>query len=102
MKYSTKVNKCKPFLSTLEGMKEGSRIAFQYNGKPYTLHAYKSYNGEMSYSVWDSGRGMNVGKVGLTSLSLYTFDMMSQKTTYRMDVLKCSIVEGTDDAMKAA
>ena len=102
MKYSTKVNKCKPFLSTLEGMKDDSRIAFQYNGKPYTLHAYKGYKGEMSYSVWGAMRGMNVSKVGLTSLSLYTYDMMSQKTTYRMDVLKCSIVEGTDDLMKAS
>ena len=41
----------------------------------------------MSYSVWNGINGMNVSKVGRTSLSLYTFDMMSQKTTYRMSLL---------------
>ncbi len=102
MKYSTKVNKCKPFLSRMDQMNDDDRLSFQYNGKQFILHAYKGYKGEMSYSVWDSIRGMNVSKVGLTSLSLYTYDMMSQKTTYRMDVLKCSIVEGTDDLMKAS
>lgn len=102
MKYSTKVNKCKPFLSRMDQMNDDDRMAFQYNGKQYYVHAYNDYKGERSYSVWSGYSGMNVSKVGLTSLSLYTYDMMAQKTTYRIDILKCSIVEGTDDVMKSA
>jgi len=41
----------------------------------------------MSYSVWNGVNGMNVSKIGRTSLSLYTFDMMSQRSTYSMNLL---------------
>jgi len=63
-------------------------MEFRYAGKEFKLRAYKGHKGEMSYSVWDGFNGMNVSKVGRTSLSLYTYDMMSQKTTYTLDVLK--------------
>ena len=89
MNYSQKVKKCKPFVDMVKGLKEDQRMEFAYSGNRFQLRAYKSYNGEMSYSVWGKMRGMNVNKVGRTSLSLYTYDMMSQKTTYTLDILKC-------------
>ena len=50
------------------------------------------YKNKMSYSVWNGISGMNVNKVGRTSLSLYTFDMMSQKTTYTLSLVDASIL----------
>ena len=35
---------------------------------------------------------MNVSKVGRTSLTLYSYDMMTTKTTYRMSLVNASIV----------
>ena len=89
MNYSQKVKECKPFVDMVKGLKEDQYMEFAYSGNRYKLKAYKSYNGEMSYSVWQSFSGMNVSKIGNTSISLYTYDMMSQKTTYTIDILKC-------------
>lgn len=89
MNYSQKVKECKPFVDMVKGLKEDQYMEFAYSGNRYKLRAYKGYNGEMSYSVWQSFNGMNVSKIGNTSISLYTYDMMSQKTTYTLDILKC-------------
>ena len=35
---------------------------------------------------------MNVDRLGKTSMTLYTYDMMSQKTTYRLSLLDCVLV----------
>ena len=91
MKYTAKVKKCQPFLTKLNQLAVGDRMSFQYNGDAYEVSAYSSYKDEMSYSVWNGIRGMNVSKVGRTSLSLYSYDMMSQRTTYRLDLLKCEV-----------
>ena len=94
MSYSKKVKECKPFVDMVKGLKEGQYMEFGYSGKTYKISAYKGYKGEMSYSVWNSFQGMNVSKIGNTSISLYTFDMMSQKTTYTIDIKK-ALKEGS-------
>ena len=94
MSYSKKVKECKPFVDMVKGLKENQVMSFAYKGNRFNLSAYKSYNGEMSYSVWGAMRGMNVSKIGNTSISLYTFDMMSQKTTYTLDI-KEALAEGS-------
>jgi len=88
MKYTAKVKKCKPFFEMMSRLTEDTYMEFTYAGKEFKLRAYVGYKGKMSYSVWNGINGMNVSKVGRTSLSLYTYDMMSQKTTYTLDVLK--------------
>ena len=95
MKYTDKVKKASPILKAINGLSDDQAIDIVYKGDTYKVSAYKSYNNEMAYSVWKDYRGMNVSKVGRTSLTLYTFDMMSQKSTYRMDLTQCSIVEPT-------
>ncbi len=92
LKYSDKVKKAAPIIKAIYGLKDGEALKISYAGKEYKVSAYKSYNEEMSYSVWNSFRGMNVSKVGRTSLSLYTYDMMSQKTTYTLSLLDASIL----------
>ena len=103
MKYSDKVNKASTVLKAINGLKEDQELSIQYKGSTYKVSAYSSYNDKMSYSVWSGLRGMNVDKVGKTSLTLYSFDMMSQKTTYRLDLSKCSIADlVSDQESKAA
>ena len=88
MSYSKKVKECKVFFDMMSKLTEDNYMEFHYAGKTFKLSGYVGYKGEMSYSVWNGVNGMNVSKVGRTSLSLYTFDMMSQKTTYTLDVMK--------------
>jgi len=96
MTYSDKVKKASTLLKAINGLSDGESVSIIYKGDTYAIRAYKSYssNGDsVSYSVWDKGfRGMNVSKVGKTSLALYTYDMMSQRTTYRLDLTQCSIM----------
>lgn len=102
MSYLDKVKKCKSIISAILSLKPDECISILYKGDTYKVSAYVAYNGEMSYSVWKDYRGMNVSKVGKTSLTLYTFDMMSQKTTYRLDLSKCSIADPESDHNKKA
>lgn len=85
--YSDKVKKASSIRTSILALKADEELNIQYNGDVYKVRAYSSMDDKMSYSVWNSFRGMNVSKVGNTSLTLYTFDMMSQKTTYRMSLL---------------
>ena len=94
MKYSTKVKKASSIRKAILSLKADQDMAVVYGNKKFKIRAYKSYNDEMSYSVWNGITGMNVSKVGRTSLSLYTYDMMSQKTTYRMSLLNIDVPEG--------
>ena len=97
MSYLDKVKKCKTILNGILSLKPDDTIDIIYKGDIYKVSVYKTYNDEMSYSVWKDYRGMNVSKVGKTSLTLYTFDMMSQKTTYRLDLSECSIANPESD-----
>jgi len=96
MSYISKVKECKAIINRITSLSDGESISIIYKGDMYAIRAYKSYSSKgdsVSYSVWDKGfRGMNVSKVGKTSLALYTYDMMSQRTTYRLDLTQCSIM----------
>ena len=95
MKYSTKVKKASSIRKAILSLKADQDMAVVYGNKKFKIRAYKSYDGQMSYSVWNGITGMNVSKVGNTSLSLYSYDMMSQKTTYRMSLLNIEVPEGS-------
>ena len=92
MKYTAKVKKASSIHQAILSLKDGEELKVNYSEKEYKVSAYVGYNEEMSYSVWNGIHGMNVSKVGRTSLSLYTFDMMSQKTTYRMNLLDMEVL----------
>ena len=96
MKYSEKVKKASTILKAINGLSDGESVSIVYKGDTYAIRAYSSYSSKgnsVSYSVWDKGfRGMNVNKVGKTSLALYTYDMMSQRTTYRLDLTQCTML----------
>ena len=91
--YSDKVKKASAIHTAILSLGDGEELKVVYSGKEYKISAYVGYNKEMSYSVWNGIHGMNVASMGPTSLSLYTYDMMSQKSTYRMSLLdiECAI-----------
>jgi|SaaInlStandDraft_1057018.scaffolds.fasta_scaffold03114_17 hypothetical protein len=88
MVYSDKVKASRVMLDIIKSMKDEERIKVTYGigfkGEPnvYTIHAYASKEGEMSYSIWNSFSGMNVASLGPTTIKCYTYDMMSQRTNY--------------------
>ena len=107
MSYISKVKECKAIINRITSLSDGESISIIYKGDTYAIRAYKSYSSKgdsVSYSVWDKGfRGMNVDKITGTSLKLYSYDMMSQRTTYRLDLSKCSIIDPeSDQESKAA
>ena len=93
LKYSDKVKKAAPIVNAIKALKKDEELTIQYKGDKFTVRAYVSGDNYVSYSVWNSFRGMNVSKVGRTSLSLYTYDMMSQKTTYTFPLYEMSIIK---------
>ena len=92
MTYQDKVKKASKIYNAIKGLTDDKEISIEYNGNTYKVSAYSSYKDKMSYSVWNGYRGMNVSKVGKTSLTLYSFDMMNQKTTYRLSLLDCQLI----------
>ena len=100
MTYSDKVNKSKDLREAILSLEDGDDIVVEYgkdyNDKPntYKIKAYKSdYDNKMSYSIWDSFRGMNIGKLGKTTMRGYTYDMMSQKTTYVFPLYDIKVIK---------
>ena len=92
MKYTDKVKKASSIRQAILSLKDGEELKVKYSGKEYKVSAYNGYKDKMSYSVWNGINGMNVSKIGRTSLSLYTFDMMSQRSTYRMNLLNMEVL----------
>ena len=68
-----------------------------YEGKSYELSATrKIYDHEPLLAVYANFmNGMNVKKVTKQYITLYTFDMMSQRTTYKMALDKIQVIEET-------
>ena len=100
MTYSDKVNKSKDLRELIESLKDGDDIVVEYgsdrSGKPnqYKIKAYWSeYSKEMSYSIWDSFRGMNIQSIGKTTMKAYTYDMMNQKTTYTFPLYGINVIK---------
>ena len=92
LKYSDKVKKAASIRTAILSLGDGEALKISYAGKEYKVSAYSGYKDDMSYSVWNGVNGMNVSKIGRTSLSLYTFDMMSQRSTYRMNLLNMEVI----------
>ena len=106
MKYSEKLKASKELLTAIQGLKneESIKVAYgkDYNGRPnvYKIRAYEGYKGEMSYSIWKGYSGMNIDSLGRTTMKAYTYDMMSQRTTYTFPLYEMSIVVEIDDPLK--
>jgi hypothetical protein len=102
MTYKEKIQSSIDVLDAIQALKDNEVLEVSYGigykGKPnvYTIRAYSSEKGtdrDMSYSIWSTFTGMNIDSMGPTTIKAYTFDMMSQKTTYMFPLYEMSIVE---------
>ena len=99
MKYSEKVKKSNLVIKAIKALKNEERLKVTYGkgfkGEPnvYSIHAYESKKGVMSYSIWNAFSGMNIDTIGKTIMKAYTFDMMSQRTSYNFPLYKIEIPE---------
>ena len=99
MTYTDKVKQSKNILNTIRTLKDGESIEVSYgsdrSGKPnvYKIKSYKGYRDEMSYSIWDTFRGMNIDTIGKTTMRGYTYDMMNQKTTYTFPLYMLNVIK---------
>ena len=92
MTYSDKVKQSKNVLNAIQSLKDDEHIIVSYGtdreGRPnyYIVRAYEGFRGEMRYSIHKDSHlsidGMNIEKIGRTTMKGYTYDLMSQRTTY--------------------
>ena len=92
MTYQDKIKQSKNVLEAIQGLEDEQSIVVSYgtdrNGEPnyYKVRAYMGYKGKMSYSIHKDSPlsidGMNIESIGRTTMKGYTYDMMSQRTTY--------------------
>lgn len=89
MTYSDKVKSSRVIREIIHSMKDEESIKFTYGkgwkGEPnvYSIKCYiDTEDGTPSYSIWNNVHGMNVDKITGTQVKCYTYDMMSQRTTY--------------------
>ena len=103
MTYSDKVKQSKSVLDSIYSLKPEQELNVTYGTdrydnipKEYRIKCYKNFRGNgFHYAIWESKGlgGMNIDKIGRTTMKGYTYDMMSQKTTYVFPLYKMSIVK---------
>ena len=83
----------KALIGTLE---VNDKITFKYKGEEYRLDCYDVYGNEKKYSVWTNkvfGEGMNIEKFGGACAWLFTYDMMKNRTTYKLKFEDMEVIE---------
>ena len=64
----------------------GEKTRFAYNGNEYFLTKHTYGNGDVLYSIHNKMSSMNIGKVTSRYISLYTYDMMGQRSSFKLPV----------------
>ena len=89
-----KVMSVKTVNSMVSEMRVNDSFNFTYKGKKYTFKCYK----ENSYSVdKNSFQTMNVDKISSKYVTIYDFDMMSQRTTYKIAIDEMELIGCGDE-----
>mgnify|MGYP003113284832 FL=1 len=92
MNYQQKVKQSKKILKEIKSLEPGDEFEVTYGvdrddiPRVFTIKAYNGFRGEIDYTIRE-GRGylggsMNIEKITSTRMKGYTFDMMSNMTTY--------------------
>ena len=97
MTYSNKVKAGKVIVERMNSLPEYGKFTFKYRKEVYQLTCYSVYaDGQRNLAISKVGvmslGGMNVGKIGPTTIELYTYDLMNQRTTYRMDMSSMEVL----------
>ena len=103
MNYQEKVENSKKLLDQINSLKDKEAILVEFgvdrfSKKPreFRIRAYNNFRGDgVHYSIWEEKGlgGMNIDKIGKTTMKGYTYDMMSQKTTYVFPLYKMNIIK---------
>ena len=103
MKYPDRVAQSKKVLEAIKalGKDESVRVIYgtNHSGKPqaYKINCTIYGDGKPSYSIYkDEGwglDGMNIDSLTNTQAKAYTYDMMSQRTSYNFPLYEMTIVE---------
>ena len=94
-------------LKTIKNLKPEEKINIFYNDKEYELKAYAGYKDKVEYSIWSAKlfQGMNVEKITSKYITLYDYNMMSQRTSYKMSVseirIKTKDIPGFEGTLEA-
>ena len=64
----------------------GEKSRFAYNGTEYFLTKHTYGDGDVLYSIHNKMSSMNIDKVTSRYISLYSYDMMSQRTSFKLPV----------------
>jgi hypothetical protein len=92
----------------IKSLNDGESFNFIYKDKEYELKAYPGYKDKVEYSIWSAQgfQGMNVEKITSKYITLYDYNMMSQRSSYKMPINKITIktkdipgFEGTLEAL---
>ena len=98
MKYLDKVKASKEVIQAITSLPKDGELKVTFGKdrseqpKVYKIKAYEAYNNKMSYSIWNAFSGMNIDKIGRTTMKGYTYDMMSQKTTYTFPLYEFKLI----------
>ena len=77
-------------------VKENDKFQFVYGDKTYTFNCYSEYsNGKKSFSVsgdeyW--GRSMNVDKITTQYITLYDYNLMGQRSSFKLPIAQMTLV----------
>ena len=102
MTYSQKVKASKVLVEAIKALGNDEYVIVQYgkdyNGQPMEFKVRCSvWRDKPSYSIHKNEKlsldGMNISSIGNTTIKAYTYDMMSQKTTYTFPLYAMTIVE---------
>ena len=82
---------------SIKSLKEDEKINFVYDGKKYFIDCFHIYkDGSKSFSISSddeySAKHMNVKNITKKYINLYTFDMMQNKTNYKMEIEKIILI----------
>lgn len=103
MKYTDKVKASKGIIEAIKALKDGESIKVQYgtdrDGLPnyYKIKCSVWKHSGPTYSIHKdsifSVDGMNIDNIALTTMRGYTYDMMSQRTTYTFPLYSMHIIK---------
>jgi|TARA_R110000850_G_C9677412_1_gene437504 hypothetical protein len=91
-KYAAKVKECSTIVNAIGDLKADESIDLMYGELKVKVTAYMHSDKRMWHTIWNCGRGMNISKIGKTTIAAYTYDMMTQKTTYTFNIDKMSTI----------
>lgn len=104
LSYVEKVKAAKKNLEVLKSMKPGDRLKVTFDSitkwnreklQEFSISCWSYSDEDISYSIYKGDsvtEGMNF-QPSRTTLKAYTYDMMSQKTTYNFPLYQMNIVE---------